>query len=185
LAKVIVGMTLSLDGFVADRNGSADALYPDLAALRDTPYMKALIEETGAVLMGRRTFDMADDPDWYVGNYEFQVPIFVLTHEPPPVRPRQDDHLTFTFVTDGLDSALRQAAAAAGHKAITVVGGPGLARQLLHAGLADELTIDLMPVLLGSGIPFFDDVDPARIQLEKVSVQEIGARTSLRFQVKK
>lgn len=84
MAKVIVGMTLSLDGFVADRNGSADALYPDLAALRDTPYMAGLIAETGAVLMGRRTFDMADDPDWYVGNYEFQVPIFVLTNEPPP-----------------------------------------------------------------------------------------------------
>ena len=79
LAKVIVGMTISLDGFVADQNGNAGRLYPDLAALRHTAYMKDAIEQTGAVLMGRRTFEMGD-PDSYVGNYEFQVPIFVLAH---------------------------------------------------------------------------------------------------------
>ena len=83
-AKVIAGMTTSLDGFVADRDGSASRLYPDLAALRETAYMKGLIEETGAVLMGKRTFEMGD-PDSYVGDYEFQVPIFVLTHNPPQV----------------------------------------------------------------------------------------------------
>ena len=74
MGKVIVGMTISLDGFVADQNGNAGRLYPDLAALRYTTYIKDAIEETGAVLMGRRTFEMAD-PDSYVGNYEFQVPI--------------------------------------------------------------------------------------------------------------
>ena len=98
MAKVIVGMTISLDGFVADQNGNAGRLYPDLAALRYTAYMKDAIEQTGAVLMGRRTFEMGD-PDSYVGNYEFQVPIFVLTHHPPSVAPKQDEHLTFTFVT--------------------------------------------------------------------------------------
>jgi hypothetical protein len=66
LAKVIVGMTISLDGFVADQNGNAGRLYPDLAALRHTAYMKDAIEQTGAVLMGRRTFEMGD-PDSYVG----------------------------------------------------------------------------------------------------------------------
>jgi len=67
MAKVIVGMTTSLDGFVADGDGSVDALYPDLVALRGSAYMDDIIDETGAVLMGRRTFDMAADPDWYVG----------------------------------------------------------------------------------------------------------------------
>ena len=57
--------------------------------------------------MGRRTFEMGD-PDSYVGNYEFQVPIFVLTHHPPSVAPKQDEHLTFTFVTDGVESAVEQ-----------------------------------------------------------------------------
>jgi hypothetical protein len=67
LAKVIVGMTISLDGFVADQNGNAGHLYPNLAALRHTAYIKDAIEQTAAVLMGRRAFEMAD-PDSYVGN---------------------------------------------------------------------------------------------------------------------
>src|SRR3981081_3980260 len=99
-ATVVAGMTMSLDGFVADQSGSA-RIYPDLVDLRETAYMKDAIKRTGAVLMGRRTFEMAEDPDLYVGNYEYQVPIFVVTHEPPRVTPKQDEHLTFTFVTDG------------------------------------------------------------------------------------
>jgi dihydrofolate reductase len=70
--------------------------------------MKDAIEQTGAVLMGRKTFEMGD-ADSYVGNYEFQVPIFVLTHRPPSVAPKQDEHLTFTFVTGGVESAVSQA----------------------------------------------------------------------------
>jgi dihydrofolate reductase len=184
MARVIVGMTMSIDGFVSDEAGSAGPLYPDLAALRGTPYMNAAIEETGAVLMGRRTFEMGD-PDWYVGNYEFQVPIFVLTHEPPRVQPKQDEHLTFTFVTDGVESAIAQATAGAGDKAVQVVGGVSLVHQLLNAGLVDELGVDVMPVLLGAGLRLFGDAGLERIQLEKIGVQEVGARTSLRFRVKK
>jgi dihydrofolate reductase len=119
-------MTSSLDGFVADQDGSAGRLYPDLAALRGTPYMNAMIEETGAVLMGKRTFEMAEDPDWYVGQYEFQVPLFVLTHEPPQVTPKQDERLTFTFVTDGVESAVEQATAVAGNKAVGGIQLTGL-----------------------------------------------------------
>lgn len=184
MARVIVGMTTSLDGFVADESGSASRLYPDRAALRDTAYMNEAIEETGAVLMGKRTFEMGD-PDSYVGDYEFQVPIFVVTHEPPRVAPKQDEHLTFTFVTDGVESAVAQATAAAGDKAVQVVGGPGLVRQLLLAGLVDELRIDLMPALLGSGLRFLEDPRLDRIRLEKIGVQEVGARTSLSFRVAK
>jgi dihydrofolate reductase len=184
MAKVIAGMTISLDGFVADESGSAE-LYPDLETLHGTDYMDAMIEETGAVLMGRRTFEMADDPDWYVGNYEFQVPIFVLTHEPPSVAPKQDERLTFTFVTDGIESALAQAKAAAGGKAVTVVGGANVTQQLLRAGLVDELRVDVMPVLLGSGLRLFEETGRARIELEKIGVQEMRARTSLSFRVVK
>ena len=182
MAKVVVGMTVSLDGFVADQGGSLARLYPDLEALRDTAYMQDLIEETGAVLMGKRTFEMGD-ADSYVGNYEFQVPIFVLTHDPPPVPPKQDEHLTFTFVTEGVESAVAQATAAAGDKAVTVVGGPDVTRQILEAGLADELCVDVMPVLLGAGLRLFEDgLD--HVQLEKLGVQEVGPRTSLTFRIK-
>jgi riboflavin biosynthesis pyrimidine reductase len=93
MATVIAGMTTSLDGFVADQNGSARRLYLDIADLQGTAFMNAMIEQTGAVLMGKRTFAMAD-PDSFVGNYEFQVPIFVLTHQPlvsaPPRQRRAD-----------------------------------------------------------------------------------------------
>jgi dihydrofolate reductase len=184
MAKVIVGMTTSVDGFVTDQSGSAARLYPDLAALRGTPYMNAAIEETGAVLMGKRTFEMGD-PDSYVGRYEFQVPIFVVTHEPPKVAPKQDENLTFTFVTDGVESAVEQATAAAGDRAVQVVGGASLTQQLLRAGLVDELRLDVMPVLLGAGLRFLDHPDLEHVRLEKIGVQEVGPRTSLTFRVER
>ena len=184
MAKVIAGMTISLDGFVADANGSADRLYTDLAALQGTSFMNSLIDETGAVLMGKKAFEMGD-PDWYVGNYEFQVPIFVLTHNPPRVPPKQDERLTFTFVTDGVESAIAQATAAAGDKAVQVIGGASTIQQVLHVGLLAELHVDVMPVLLGSGLRLFENTGPDAVQLEKISVQETGARTSLKFRVGK
>ena len=175
---------MSLDGFVADPQGNAARLYPDLGELGGTDYMSEAIAQTGAVIMGRRTFEMAD-PDSYVGNYEFQVPIFVVTHHPPATAPQQDEHLTFTFVTDGVEEAVALATAAAGDKEVQVVGGPGLIRQLFLAGLVDELRVDVMPVLLGSGLRFLEDPRLVRVRLEKIGVQEVGARTSLSFRVEK
>lgn len=182
MARVIVGMTVSLDGFVEDVSGSNGRLYPDLGALQGSAYMNAAIDETGAVLMGRRTFEMGD-PDWYVGNYEFQVPLFVLTSEPPAVAPKQDERLTFTFVTDGLASAVAQAKAAAGDKAVQVVGGPTVVNALLRDGLVDELHMDVMPVLLGDGLRFLALTSTEHVRLDKIGVEEVGARTSLRFRV--
>jgi dihydrofolate reductase len=178
---LIAGLTLSLDGYFEDANGSAAALYTDLDDLRDSAYMKALQAETGAVLMGRRTFDMGGNPDLYADGYEFQVPLFVLTHRAPDREPKRNDRLYFTFVTEGLESAVAQATAAAGDRAVTVVGGAELNRQLLAAGLVDELRVDVMPVLLGSGRRLFDDV--AGTRLEKLGVEEAGGRTSLSFRV--
>ncbi|GIK37922.1 MAG: hypothetical protein BroJett011_17550 [Chloroflexota bacterium] len=106
MGKVIIGMTMSLDGYVEDRSGSVGALYPDLDTLRDTEPLCEAIQHTGAVVMGWKAFAMAKDPDFYAGNYEFQVPIFVLTHTPPDKRPKETDQLTFTFVTDGIESVI-------------------------------------------------------------------------------
>ncbi len=181
MTKIIAGMTMSLDGFIQDADGRAGALYPDLAALQDTAYMKASQAETGAVLMGRRTFDMAADPDEYAKSYEFQVPIFVVTHTVPVATPTRNDNLYFTFVTDGPAAAVAQAGVAAGERAVTVVGGAELTGQLLAAGLVDELRVDVMPVLLGSGVRLFEAT--GLITLEKLGVEEVGARTSLRFRV--
>jgi len=185
MARVIAGMTMSVDGFVTDREGSIEPLYPDLEALHGSAYMEAMIAETGAVLMGRRAFEMADDPDWFVGNYEFQVPIFVLTHRPPRVAPKQDERLTFTFVTDGVESAVRQATAAAGDRAVTVVGGVSVIRQVLAAGLVDEVRIDVMPVLFGGGRRLFPEGDLAGVELELIGAQTVGARSSLRYRIRR
>jgi dihydrofolate reductase len=145
--------------------------------------MKDAFEQTGAVLMGRWTFEMAE-PGSYVGSYEFQVPIFVLTHLPPSVRPKQDKHLTFTFVTGGVESAVTQAKVAARKKAVHVVGGVSIDRKLLDAGLVDEIHLDITPVFLGSGFRLFDNASLEHVRLEKISVQGTGARTSLRFRIK-
>ena len=124
------------------------------------------------------------DPGSYVGNYEFQVPIFVLTHHPPSVAPKQDEHLTFAFVADGVESAVAQAKAGARDKAVQVVGGVSIAQQLLDAGLVDELHVDIMPVFLGIGLGSFESSSFERVRLETISVQEVGARTGLGFRVK-
>ena len=121
------------------------------------------------------------DPDSYVGEYEFQVPIFVLTHRAPETPPKQDERLTFTFLGGDLASAVEQAKGAAGRRAVQVVGGASVVQALLRAGLVDELRIDVMPVLLRSGLRLLEKIEP--VQLEKISVQEVGARTSLRFRV--
>jgi dihydrofolate reductase len=183
-APVIARMTMSLDGFVVDRNGSVERLDTDHAALAGSPYMTALQAETGAVLMGRQTFEMADDPDWYVGNYEFQVPIVVLTHHPPARPPRQDERLTVVFV-DGLGSAVHQARLAAGDRSVLVVGGIDVIRQLLRAGLVDELRVDIMPVILAGGRRLFGEGELSGLRLTTRSVDRVADRIVLRFGVER
>ena len=183
MTQVLAGMTVSLDGFVEGPPGEHVSMSVnedrDLAAAQ----LAEAIEHTGAVLMGRRTFDMAEDPDLFAESYEFQVPIFVVTHRPPSPPPKENDSLTFTFVTDGVESAAAQALAAAGDRDVTVVGGPDLIRQLLVAGLVDVLEMDVVPVLLGSGTRFLDSPSLAGIPMDLEYVQEIGSRTTLRFRV--
>ena len=173
---------MSLDGFFEDADGGFGVLYSDFEDLMGSAYMKASQAETGAVLMGRRTFDEAPDPDSYAVDYEYQVPLFVLTHRAPDRAPARNDRLFITFVTDGLESAVAQARAAAGDRAVTVVGGGDLNRQLLASGLADELRVDVMPILLGGGRRLFDGLPPG-VRLQKIGVDEAGERTSLHFRV--
>ena len=185
-AKVIVGMTTSLDGFISDRNGALDGMYDDIEELSASDEWKSMIKETGAVVMGKKSFEMAE-PDSYADTYEFQVPIFVVTHKPPKKAPKHNKNLNFSFVTDGVESAIAQAKLAAGDKAVQVVGGADVIQQVLKAGLADELTVDVMPVLYGAGQRLLDDPELAKLKLEKIDAREVtagGPRTMLRFRVK-
>jgi dihydrofolate reductase len=179
VGTVRFGMTMSLDGFVADRDGGVGALYPDFEEMRQSETLRETVEATGAVLMGRRTYEMAGG-DWT--GYEFQVPIFVLTHHSPA---EPDAGLAFTFVTDGVESAIRQAQAAAGDRDVTVVGGADTGRQLLRAGLVDELEVSVMPVLLGGGLRLFEQLGTEPIHLERIRVATSPIRTDIRFRVVK
>lgn len=184
MGKVVLGMTMSLDGFVNDRDGSVGALYSDLETYQDTEPLKESIRNTGAVVMGRNSFAMAEDPDSFAGNYEYQVPIFVLTHEPPKKHPKETDDLRFTFVTDGIENAIRQAKAAAGDKDVNVIGAASTAQQCLKAGLADELHVDIMPVFLGGGLRPFENLDAEQVRLERIDVVKLpNGRTHMKFRL--
>jgi dihydrofolate reductase len=181
-AKIVAGATISLDGFMSDSKGSAKPLYTDLDDWRQSARGQASIAATGAVLMGRKTFEMAPDPDSYAGNYEYQVPIFVLTRTPPARHPKEGSGLSFTFVTDGLSSALLQARQAAGDKQITAVGGAMLLQSLLNAGVVDELEIDIVPIFLHAGLRALDNLVPGLATFERIGVDALAAvGSALRF----
>jgi dihydrofolate reductase len=183
MGKIIAGMAMSLDGFINDKNGSVDKLYSDFDQLHDVPTFQEMIKNTGAVIMGRHTYEMQDPFLWANDDYEFQTPIFVLTHTPPEKYPKGNGKLSFTFVTDGIASAVSQAKKAAGGKDVQVIGANTL-QQCLNAGLCDELQIDIMPVLLGEGLRLFENIDTDKIKLERINLEETTtARTSFTFKV--
>lgn len=183
MGKVIVGTTMSLDGFIKDRQGSVEALYPDLEALRQTEMLQASMRTTGAVVMGRHAYDMANGD--FTG-YEYQAPIIVLTHHPPErVARGTNDKLTFTFVIDGIEHAIQEAKAAAGEKDVTVIGGASTAQQCINAGLFDELQIGIVPILLGGGLRFFDNIALENLELEQIGILESTSRIDLRYRPRK
>jgi len=168
MSKLVAIMSMSLDGFVADRNdgvaevfdwyfnsgdvevhtGGADPMTFKVSA-PSAEHIRRLTSGLGAVLTGRRTFEVADG---WGGNHAWG-PAFVLTHRVPAGWPRPNS--TVHFVTDGLESAVRQAKAAAGEKSVGVHGADTI-QQLLNAGLLDEISVDIAAVFLGSGIRLFD-----------------------------
>lgn len=191
MAKVVVGITMSVDGFMNDANGDIGKLYSDMApgdvnaeSSQQNLILQTAIRETGAVIFGENTFNMAEDADGYADGYEFQVPIFVLTSNPPAKHPKENENLTITFVTDGIESAVAQAKEAAGEKDVTIVCSANVAQQALNAGVVDEVQIDIMPFLFGSGARFFENIT-ADIKLEKVKVMETPVRTHMRFRIVK
>jgi dihydrofolate reductase len=112
----------------------------------------------------------------------FRAPVFVLIHRPREPWVRQGG-TTFTFVTDGIASAVEQARAAAGDKDVHVAGGADAVRQAMNAGLLDEVQIHLAPVLLGAGVRLFDGVDADQLRLEPTRIVDSRAATHLRYRV--
>ena len=214
MGKVHVDITMSLDGFVAGPNDSpeqplgegGERLHEwaiDLASWRerhgleggetgpDSEVVEETIRGTGATVMGRRMFSggegaWEDDPNadgWWGDDPPFRHPVFILTHHPREAVTKQGG-TTFTFVTDGVESALEQARAAAGDKDVAIAGGANTIQQFLSAGLIDELQIHIAPILLGGGTRLFDQ-GAANVTLETTRVIESPRVTHLKYRVVK
>lgn len=179
MAKVVWGMIMSVDGFINDRQGSLDKLY---ASFEPNDDINAAMANTGAVVMGRNSFEMAEDTDSYADDYEFQVPLFILTHQAPTRHPKENGELTITFVMEGIESAIQQAAAAAGDKDVVVLGA-STGQQALKAGLVDELQIAIAPILLSKGLRFFEHLDDFEIDLEKLRTIETAQQVEIWYKV--
>lgn len=147
------------------------------------------IERAGANVMGRRMFSN-EDGQWGEDPFEghwgeippFHGPVFVLTHHSrKPLE--MDGGTTFHFVTDGIETALERAQAAAGDRDVRISGGADTVRQYVEAGLADEIQLQLVPVLLGDGIRLFESLDTGPIELERTRVVETPGVTHPHFRV--
>ena len=205
MGKVIANMSMSLDGFIAGPNdGRENGLGDGGERLhewmfdngeegsetgRDDEIVAESFANVGAYVMGRRMFDNGEGPwgdDPFEGHWgdepPFRTPVFVLTHHPRgPLEMKGGT--TFTFVTDGIESAFEQAKVTAGDKDVSVAGGANTIQQFLASGLLDEIEIHLVPVLLGGGIRLFERLDAGPTELERTRVVESPDVTHLRFRV--
>lgn len=199
MGKIIAGGTMSLDGFIAGPEESGfDLLFqwygngdveipsasPDVPAVRISAASAELIKpewaNTGALLVGRYLYEMTKA---WGGRHPMDVTTVVLTHQRPEDRPEDDEN--FVFVTEGIEAAVAKAKELAGDKNVGVNGGQ-MARQCLEAGLLDEVGVELVPVLLGSGKPLFAELGTTPVQFEgPVTVVEGTGVTHLRYRVKK
>jgi dihydrofolate reductase len=175
MSKVIWHITMSVDGFIADRNDGMDWAFGHTDRL-ELGY--EIRDATGAILAGRRWYDVATamyegTRGIYGGKWE--GPVFVLTH-----RPAEEDP-SVTFLHEDLEQAVATAREAAYGKNV-VVFGANVARQCIEAGLLDEIVIHLAPVLLGDGVRLYDG---DRVELERTTQAESGQLTDLRYRVKR
>jgi len=194
--KVWTGASMSLDGYIAGpRDTGFEYLFRwynsgDVEIRTAAPEMTfhttpqsarvwhEILDSTGALVVGRHLFDLTGG---WGGTHPMGLPVVVLTHRPPEDWPR--GRTPFTFVTDGIERAVEVASELAGDKAVVVNAGT-IARQCLDAGLLDEVGIDLVPVLLGGGTPFFGSLGVAPKELEgPVSTVQGDGVTHLRYRV--
>ena len=192
MAKVVLHMSMSLDGFVTGPNdevgegmGQGGEQLHDWMFDRSTAVDAEIVDEwhasTGAVIMGRHSFDVGVEP--WGDNPPFHAPVFVLTHQAQK-QMEKEGGTTYYFVTDGMESALEQAKVAAGDKDI-MLHGATIFQQYFAAGLADEVNIHLVPVVLGAGKRLFEGMNTGSIRLEKIKVVETPAAIHLTLRVVK
>ena len=201
MTQVIADITMTLDGFVAGPNDGVDkplgeggerihqwlydsTTWRDLHGQEggeervDSALVAEAFERSGAVVMGKRMYENGAGANGWGDEPPFHKPVFVLSHEAG--EPSVKVGTTFTFVTNGIESALEQARAAAGDRDVQVAGGANAIQQFLEAGLLDELQIHVAHVLLGSGIPLFGR-GSEDVELESTRVMDAPGVTHLQF----
>jgi dihydrofolate reductase len=211
MTKLTFDITMSLDGFIAGPNPGPDhplgeggeRLHQWVYGLRsfkehhgqtggtegrDDEILEEAFSTTGAIIMGRGMFGGGDGggdeswEGWWGDEPPFGVPVFVLTHHPrEPLEMKGGT--TFTFVTEGIESALERARAAAGGKDVGVAGGANVIQQYLKSGQIDEFQVHVAPVLIGDGIRLFEGLGPDHTELEPARVVESPAATHLKYRV--
>jgi dihydrofolate reductase len=163
MSKVIADITTSLDGYVTGPRGDVDELHAWVTDQDpvDTEILERATAETGAVVMGRRLFDIVDGPNGWTKDMGYGAqqagtpPFFVVTHSAPQhVRLERELEMRFTFVDD-LTAAVDQARTAATDGHVVIMGGGDVIGQAMEQGLVDELRLHLAPILLGGGTPLF------------------------------
>jgi dihydrofolate reductase len=213
MARLTFDISVSLDGFVAGPDATlqeplgkdGEGLHEWVFGLEswrerhgleggETGPVADLVSETlaatGAVLMGRKMFSggsgpWADDPNadaWWGDEPPFRVPVFVLTHHARE-RVEKRGGTSFTFVTDGIESALEQARAAAGDKDVNIAGGAEVIQQYLAAGLVDGFQLHVAPVLLGGGVRLFDSLGADLPKVEATRVVESPQATHVTYRI--
>jgi dihydrofolate reductase len=196
MTTVTCNMAISLDGFVAGPNQNLDNPFGEGVGERlhrwrfeqpdENAEEIARLTNAGAYVMGRNMFGPGrgawDESwkGWWGDDPPYKAPVFVLTHHPRDPVPMEGG-TTFTFVTDGIESALAQARQAAGDKTVDIAGGADAVRQYLSAGLIDELRLHLVPIVLGAGERLLDGVGD--ITLEPLEVSGNSLVTHLAYRV--
>jgi dihydrofolate reductase len=196
MGTVGTGFSMSLDGFIAGPgddvrqvfawygSGDSELRMPNggmtiKVSSASAEMLRELHQSIGALVTGRRMFDLTKG---WGGSHPLNVPVFVVTHSLP--QGWDIENSPFTFVTDGVERAVEQARVAAGEKNVAV-DRASIVQQAIKAGLIDEIGIDLVPVLLGAGIRYFDHLEPNPINLELIKLVEGTGVTHLRYRVLK
>lgn len=195
MADVIAALTMSVDGFIAHgddsvghlfdwyESGAVEVRWPGMGMVshvtpQSADYLRRTIARAGAIVVGRRVYDYTNG---WGGHHPLGVPLFLVTHHPPPAWPAPD--APFTAVDDGVASAIGQARAVAGDKTVALAG-PNIIQQALELDLVDEIAVELAPVVLGKGIRFFDELTHGPVLLDDPQVIEGVRVTHLRFRVR-
>jgi dihydrofolate reductase len=178
MATTFIHATVTLDGFMADTEGGVGWMFGFPAAPEDEAVVQRVTDRIGAVVGGAnqaRTIEDGEEP--YGGT--LKVPVYLMTrtaHEPV-----EKDGTTYTFVVDDIARAVETAKEAAGDRWVSLLGG-SIARQCLRLGLVDEIHLDVVPLLLGDGIPLFAGLGQ-RVDLERVETSGFAGEAHLRYRV--